>query len=93
MPAINFDRNGKPDFFLGCFKGGNRYLRNNGDGTFTDASDRFGLHQKIFNSRGVALADINKDGVPDLLLANEGQESVVLLGAPKKTKGEGLSSR
>ncbi len=91
--VCDFDANGKPDLFLGCFKGGNRYLRNNGDGTFTDASDRFGFHQKIFNSRGLALADINKDGVPDLLLANEGQESAVLLGAPKKTGGEGLSSR
>ena len=68
-------------------------LRNNGDGTFTDASERFGFHQRVFNSRGLALADINRDGVPDLLLANEGQESAVLLGAPKKTGGEGLSSR
>ena len=55
---------------LGCFKSGNRYLKNNGDGTFTDASERLGFHQKVFNSRGLALADVNRDGVPDLLLAN-----------------------
>jgi hypothetical protein len=91
--AHDFDGDGKLDLFLGCFKGGNRYLRGGGDGTFTDDGDRFGFHQKIFNSRGLALADVNKDGIPDLLLANEGQESAVLLGAPKKTGGEGLSSR
>jgi hypothetical protein len=91
--TADFDGDGKPDIFLGCFKNGNHYLRNNGDGTFTDTSERLGFHHRIFNSRGLALADVNKDGVPDLLLANEGQESAVLLGAPKKTGGDGLSSR
>ncbi len=91
--VADFDGDGKVDIFLGCFKSGNQYLKQNGDGTFTDTSESLGFHQKIFNSRGLALADINKDGVPDLLLANEGQESAVLLGAPKRTGGEGLSVR
>jgi len=91
--VADFNGDGQPDLFLGCFKGGNRYLKNNGDGTFSDTSAQLGFHQRVFNSRGLALADVNKDGVLDLLLANEGQESAVLLGAAKKTGGEGLSSR
>jgi hypothetical protein len=79
--TADFDGDGKLDLFIGCFKGGNRFFRNQGDGTFREASDALGFHQRIFNSRHLALADVNKDGTLDLLLANEGQESAVILGS------------
>ena len=61
-------------------KGPNRYFRNNGNGTFTDATDDLGLYQKVFNTRAVAALDFNGDGAPDVIFNNEGQESCLLLG-------------
>ena len=78
----DFSRTGRADLFIGCIKGTNRYLRNNGDGTFTDATERIGLHRRIFNTRGLAVMDINKDGMLDVVFNNDGQRSVALLGNP-----------
>jgi hypothetical protein len=76
----DFDRDGKPDLLVCVLHGPNRYYRNNGDGTFTDKTSDIGLSQKVFNSQAAAWADLNKDGRLDLLLANEGQDSVTLFG-------------
>jgi hypothetical protein len=76
----DFDNDGRPDLFVGCLRGVNRYLRNNGDGTFADRTAEIGLVARVFNSQAVAAADINKDGRLDLVMANEGQESVILFG-------------
>jgi hypothetical protein len=80
----DFNRRGKLDLIVGCLRGPNRYFRNNGDGTFTDASEEIGFFQRIFNTRGVAAFDLNKDGVLDLVFNNEGQESSVLIGDPQR---------
>lgn len=81
---VDFDKDGKLDLLMGCLKGPNRYLRNAGNGSFVDAGAELGLYQKIFNTKGLAAADVNKDGVLDLLFNNEGQDSVVLLGKAAK---------
>lgn len=74
---------GKLDLVVGYLRGPNRYFRNNGNGTFTDASDEIGLNQKIFNTQGVCLVDLNKDGILDMIFNNEGQDSTVLLSNPE----------
>jgi hypothetical protein len=76
----DFNNDGKPDLVIGCLRGPNRYLQNNGDGTFTEKSDEIGLSQKVFNSQAVALADLNGDGKLDLILVNEAQDSAILFG-------------
>jgi hypothetical protein len=79
----DFDNDGKLDLFVGCLRSGNVFLRNKGDGTFEDKSDEIGLTQKVFNTQAIGLADLNGDGVLDVILNNEGQESAVLLGNPE----------
>ena len=45
--------------------------RNNGDGTFTDVSQRAGLHAAFGNGLGVVVTDVNRDGRPDVFVAND----------------------
>ena len=58
----------------------NRYFENKGDGTFTDKTAASGLTARVYNTQAIALADLNGGGKLDLLMANEGQESAILLG-------------
>jgi hypothetical protein len=78
----NFFGAGRQDLIVGCQGAINRIYRNNGDGTFTDATDECGLGQRVYDTRALAVFDMNKDGIADLALNNEGQESCILVGAP-----------
>ena len=42
---------------------------NNGDGTFSDSSSKYGLQKKNFSTSS-SFGDINADGYPDLFIAN-----------------------
>jgi hypothetical protein len=79
---------GKLGLVVGCLRGPNRFFRNKGEGTFVDASEELGLTQKIFNTQGVCLVDLNNRGVLDMIFVNEGQESVVLLANPEMIAGK-----
>lgn len=46
-------------------------LRNNGDGTFTDVSEEAGILQKTGYGLGVAIADFNRNGLPDIYISND----------------------
>ena len=45
--------------------------RNNGDGTFTDATRRAGITDPGYYGFGVVFADVNDDGWPDIYVAND----------------------
>ncbi|WP_165229982.1 CRTAC1 family protein [Aquisphaera insulae] len=47
-------------------------LRNRGDGTFEDATERAGILRKDGRGLGVVAADVNRDGRIDLYVANDG---------------------
>jgi hypothetical protein len=68
---------------VGCLRGPNRVYRNKGDGSFIDMTSETGLDQKVFNTQGVCLVDTNNDGVLDMVFANEGQDSVLLVANPQ----------
>lgn len=73
---------GRLDLFLGCLSVPNRILRQEAPLRFVDISDELRLHQRVFNTRVLAVADLNGDRAPDLILLNDGQESVVLFSDP-----------
>ncbi len=81
---VDLNNRGKLDLLVGCVNGPNRYFRNAGGGKFEDAGDTIGLYQKVLHSRGVAAVDLNKDGVLDLVFANEGGDPVAFVGDPAR---------
>src|SRR5437867_1309230 len=46
--------------------------RNNGNGTFTDVTDRSGLRAAVGNGLGIVAGDVNGDGWIDVFVANDG---------------------
>jgi hypothetical protein len=52
----------------------NMLFRNGGDGTFEDVSVKSGIASKKGRSLGVAFADYDGDGWPDIFVANDGMD-------------------
>jgi len=52
----------------------NILYHNNGDGTFTDVSQKSGIAAKKGRGLGVAFADYDGDGFPDIYVANDGMQ-------------------
>ena len=68
LAAGDVNQDGFPDLYLGSL-GRNRLLINNGDGTFSDATEQLGDVADRF-STSLGIADINGDGLPDLFESN-----------------------
>jgi tetratricopeptide (TPR) repeat protein len=73
---VDYDCDGRLDLFIAynvaeLFDGHfpNRLFHNNGDGTFTDVSEKSGLYSS-FTTIGSAWGDYNNDGYPDLFLSS-----------------------
>ena len=81
---VDLYKKGKPDLLVACLGGTNRYFKNLGGGKFQDATASIGLDHRILNSRGVAVGDVNKDGIFDIAFNNEGQDPFILLGDPNR---------
>ncbi|MFY9529005.1 MAG: CRTAC1 family protein [Candidatus Acidiferrales bacterium] len=63
-----------PDSFSGTSM---RLYHNNGDGTFTDVSEKAGLVNPDGKSLAVVLADLNDDGWTDIFIANDTQRNFI----------------
>lgn len=80
-----------------------RLLHNRGDGTFEDVSAASGIGAKVGPGLGVVVTDANRDGWPDLYVANDGvanflwlnqgdgtfREDALLAGAAVNAQGRG----
>ena len=49
----------------------NTLYRNNGDGTFTDASEKAGISQHIGKGMSISIADYDRDGLLDVFVPND----------------------
>ena len=67
----DIDNDGFLDLFVGNENGPAQLFRNLRDGTFDDIAARAGVDKKGFN-KGVAAADYDNDGWPDLYVSNLG---------------------
>ena len=80
---------GRPTDFKGVFP----YLyRNDGNGTFSDVSAQAGIQIRdpntgvpLSKSLGVTFADVNSDGLPDIIVANDTVQNLLLLNQPGGT--------
>ena len=52
---------------------------NNGNGTFSDVSRRFGFDKLIGRGLGVVAIDVNDDGWPDLFIARDASPNLLLI--------------
>src|SRR5256714_300333 len=52
-------------------EGWNTLYRNNGNGTFTDVSREAGILRQVGYGLGVVVADVNRDGRPDIYVSND----------------------
>lgn len=52
---------------------------NNGDGTFTDVTERAGLAKLVGRALGVVAIDANDDGWPDLFVARDASPNLLLI--------------
>lgn len=67
------------DIFAGNEMGANFLFVNQGDGTFAEAAEHYGLSDPMRNVRGIAVLDANEDGFFDLVYGNwEGQHRLFL---------------
>ena len=65
---------------------------NNGDGTFTDVSRDLGLNKMVGKGMGVALADFDGDGRPEVFIANDNARNLLLRFRNGKVEEIGIES-
>jgi hypothetical protein len=58
-----------PSFYRGL---PNQLFLNQGDGTFRDVSEKWGIRSHVGKGMGVGAADYDNDGKPDLFVTNDG---------------------
>jgi enediyne biosynthesis protein E4 len=68
----DYDNDGDQDLFVTSTRGGNVLFRNQGGGTFTDATKQAGL-TCVAHSQTAAFFDYDNDAYPDLVVTNSAQ--------------------
>jgi hypothetical protein len=69
VTVADYDNDGFDDLFITCY-GQNVLYRNNGDGTFTDVTEKAGLrHEGVRYGSGCTWVDYDRDGRLDLFVA------------------------
>ncbi|MGE5111818.1 MAG: CRTAC1 family protein [Acidobacteriaceae bacterium] len=65
---------------------------NNGNGTFTEVSRQTGLGEVLGKGMGLAIADSNGDGFPDVFIANDNDRNLLIQSRGVKVRETGMMS-
>ena len=65
----DYDNDGHQDLYVTSTRGGNVLFHNNGNGTFTDVTEKAGV-RLVAHSQTAVFFDFNNDGYPDLFVTN-----------------------
>jgi enediyne biosynthesis protein E4 len=85
ISVADFNQDGYPDIYVGNdFHEDDYYYINNGDGTFTESLKQYFGHTSRF-SMGNDVADINNDGLPDIISLDMAPEDEIVL---KSSEGD-----
>ena len=85
VSVADFNQDGYPDIYVGNdFHEDDYYYLNNGDGTFTESLKKYFGHTTRF-SMGNDVADINQDGLPDIISLDMAPENETVL---KSSEGD-----
>lgn len=85
LSVSDFNKDGYPDIYVGNdFHEDDYYYLNNGDGTFTESLKLYFGHTSRF-SMGNDVADLNHDGLPDLISLDMAPEDEIVL---KSSEGD-----
>jgi tetratricopeptide (TPR) repeat protein len=68
VTAADYDNDGYVDFYVSNLYGGNFLYHNNGDNTFTEVSEKSGVHQPQSQSFATWFFDYDNDGRPDIFV-------------------------
>jgi tetratricopeptide (TPR) repeat protein len=68
--AADYDNDGFADLYVSNLYGGNFLYHNNHDGTFTEVSEKAGVHQPQSQSFATWFFDYDNDGWPDLFVTS-----------------------
>ncbi|MEM8995723.1 MAG: CRTAC1 family protein, partial [Acidobacteriota bacterium] len=79
----DYDGDGFVDVFLGHELSWSRLMRNRGDGTFEDVTDRAGVRLRSL-TKGAAWGDVDGDRRPDLYVSNFGERNLLF-----RNRGDG----
>ncbi|MEM1415228.1 MAG: CRTAC1 family protein [Myxococcota bacterium] len=71
--AGDMNGDGWPDLYFAVMSGHDRLYLNDGDGTFTDVSEAWGLTALENSTSGVAMHDVDRDGDLDVYVAGYGE--------------------
>ncbi|MEM1178756.1 MAG: CRTAC1 family protein [Acidobacteriota bacterium] len=79
----DYDGDGRIDVFLGHELSWSRLMRNRGDGTFEDITDRAGVRLRSL-TKGAVWGDVDGDRRPDLFVSNFGERNLLF-----RNRGDG----